>query len=69
MKHLRRKCAGFCGGTYDVWREGDEYYDPRRGKGKVSVSWRSDPYAEEIHGDTTKMWLCDDCEYEYAMDI
>ena len=27
----------------------------------VYVAWRADPYAEEIEGDSTHYWLCDDC--------
>jgi hypothetical protein len=28
-----------------------------------------DPFAEEIGGDDTPMWLCDDCVYASAMEI
>jgi hypothetical protein len=63
MKYLRRRCAGFCGNTYPV-RKG--HTDKTEGN---MVEWRTDPFAEEIHGDSTLMWLCDECEHEYAMDI
>jgi hypothetical protein len=28
-----------------------------------------DPFSSEIHGDDTPHWICDDCEYQSAMDI
>jgi hypothetical protein len=28
-----------------------------------------DPFAEEIHGDSTPVWQCGDCSYESMMDI
>ncbi len=68
MKHLRRKCEA-CKQIFDVWQEGDGYYNPRTGKGEIFVTWRTDPYAEEIWDDYTKMWLCDYCADEHAMDI
>jgi len=63
MKYLYRKCAGFCGNTYPV-RKG--WNDKTEG---IMIEWRTDPYAEEINDDRTLMWLCDECEHEYAMDI
>lgn len=68
MKHLRRKCES-CRQVFDVCREGDGYYDPRTCTGKIFVTWRADPFAEEIHDDYTRMWLCDYCAYEHAMEI
>lgn len=29
----------------------------------------ADPYAYDIHNDDTKMWECDYCRYQSAMDI
>ena len=29
----------------------------------------SDPYADEIHNDNTKVWECSSCRHESAMDI
>ena len=31
--------------------------------------YEEDPYAHEIHGDTTKVWECSSCRHESAMDI
>jgi hypothetical protein len=28
-----------------------------------------DPFAEEIHGDSTEVWECDECNHESYMDI
>lgn len=68
QRRLRRRCVQ-CNIVYDVWREGDEFYSGRTGKGKITISWTSDPFQEEIRGDFTKMWLCDDCYYNNFMDI
>jgi hypothetical protein len=62
MKYLRRRCID-CRQVFPV-RKGWEDNTPGR-----MVEWRSDPFGEEIHGDFTKMWLCDECEYQSAMDI
>jgi hypothetical protein len=63
MKYLYRKCQGFCDKVYPVRKMSDIFSKENM------VSWRTDPFAEEIHGDYTRMWLCDECEHEYAMDI
>lgn len=63
MKYLRRKCAGFCGGIYDVRKDWKDRSDENM------IVWQTDPFEEEIRGDYTKMWLCENCAYEYAMDI
>ena len=34
-----------------------------------SVSWGPDPYASEIDGDETPMWLCTSCAECRANDI
>lgn len=31
--------------------------------------WRANPYAEEINGDHTPLWICDGVAYGAAMDI
>jgi len=28
-----------------------------------------DPYAEEIHNDSTPVWMCEGCRYGASMDI
>ena len=28
-----------------------------------------DPFAEEINGDTTSYWMCEDCRIQSALDI
>lgn len=33
------------------------------------LTFDSCPYGEEIHGDTTKRWMCSNCRYQAAMDI
>jgi hypothetical protein len=63
MKYLRRKCAGFCDEIYPV-RKG--WNDKTEG---TMIQWQTNPYMEEINGDYTRMWLCDECAHEYAMDI
>lgn len=63
MKYLRRKCQGFCGQIWNVRKIGEDWTDENM------VVWQTDPYAEEIHGNYMKMWLCEDCAHEYAMDI
>ena len=67
-RRLRRRCIQ-CSNVYDVWRSGDEYYNARSGKGKITICWQACPFAEEIHGDSTPMWLCDYCADNNAMDI
>ena len=39
------------------------------GKYGEDVRYESCPFASEIHGDYTKVWLCGDCSHERAMDI
>jgi hypothetical protein len=34
-----------------------------------TVMFTMDPFAEEIHGDMTELWLCERCFYESAMDV
>lgn len=34
-----------------------------------TVRWTVDPYASEIHGDETEMWLCDYHYYESCAEI
>ena len=33
------------------------------------VIFESDPYAEEINGDSTEVWECEECRHQSAMDI
>lgn len=33
------------------------------------VKYGPDPFGEEIHGDSTPHWLCQDCVYASAMEI
>lgn len=35
----------------------------------VGVSFGPDPFASDVHGDHTPVWLCESCAYERAMDI
>lgn len=37
--------------------------------GSAFASFVADPYEEEIYGDTTMRWLCDDCYNDLCMDI
>lgn len=32
-------------------------------------TWTSDPFRDEIYGDETKHWLCEDCCFDSAQDI
>lgn len=68
-RKLRRKCQGTCGRildvdnmdySYDEWS--DEVYDN-------TVRWTNDPFAEEIHEEIIKMWLCGICYQELKDDI
>jgi len=34
-----------------------------------TISYRPDPFNEEIRGDFTDHWLCDDCYYNSRMEI
>lgn len=38
-------------------------------EGKRGVSFITDPFQEEIHGDMTLHWICDECAYQISMDI
>ena len=33
------------------------------------VVYGADPFAEDVHGDDTPVWMCGNCRYESAMDI
>jgi len=33
------------------------------------IEYSSDPYAEDIDGDTTKVWECESCREESSRDI
>lgn len=35
----------------------------------VAVTFGPDPYASEINGDYTPVWLCSSCHHERCMDI
>lgn len=39
------------------------------GKTGDDVTYGPDPYAEEIAGDPTPVWECEECRYQSAMDI
>lgn len=65
-KRLRRRCCS-CQNIYDVWRTGD--VDIPDIHNKCFVAWTSDPYAEEIHDDHSKMWICRTCWEESAWEI
>lgn len=43
---------------------GTEFY-PCKGK----VTFAPDPYAEEIHGDSTEVWMCEEHRDQSAADI
>lgn len=34
-----------------------------------NVTFEPDPFSEEIFGDSTPVWQCEDCAEESAMDI
>jgi hypothetical protein len=34
-----------------------------------AFAFQADPFAEEIHGDSTPIWQCETCSYNSAMDI
>lgn len=36
---------------------------------KDEIAFEPDPFAEEIHGDSTPIWQCSNCAYESSMDI
>jgi len=38
--------------------------DPTR-----EVEWIPSPFAQEIYGDDTCYWICEECAYESAMDV
>jgi hypothetical protein len=63
MKYLFRKCSGYCGNTLPVRKSWEDRPDENM------IQWQTDPYSEEIHGNYTKMWLCETCAHEYAMDV
>lgn len=39
------------------------------GCGDEGATYAPCPYAADIHGDDTPMWLCDLCRYNRAQDI
>jgi hypothetical protein len=41
----------------------------RCGKVGDDVTYGPDPFAEEIAGDDTPVWECEECRYQSAMDI
>lgn len=65
-RKLRRRCEGGCGRVLDVdnmegsWS--DEVYEN-------TVRWENDPFAEEIHEEIIKMWLCGICYRELKDEI
>lgn len=61
-KYLRRKCV-YCCNIFPV-RKGCN--DDTEGN---MIQWQADPFQEEIRGDSTCMWLCDECAHDAAMDI
>lgn len=68
-KRLRRKCE-LCSGIFDVRRPTDtDGYHWLSGAEVNRVSWSVNPYALEIHGDSTLLWLCDDCSYAESQEI
>lgn len=34
-----------------------------------NITYAPNPFASEINGDDTPVWMCEDCRYESAMDI
>jgi len=36
---------------------------------REDIEFSPDPYAEEINGDNTPVWECEDCRHESCMDI
>ena len=55
----------YCENVYPIHPDGNviHYSD------QIMVSYRPDPFDEEIRGDFTNHWLCDDCYYDSAMEI
>lgn len=35
----------------------------------VGVTFAPEPFAEEVHGDTTLVWMCDDCRTLSAREV
>jgi hypothetical protein len=56
-KELRRRCVS--GYTYNC---------VGIGTANVDIFWQVDPFASEIHGDDTKMWLCEPCAEHLWME-
>lgn len=67
-KRLYRRCAERCNRILPAvtWEESLTLTEEELDN---TVRWTTDPFAEEIHGDFTKMWICGSCEHESAMDI
>jgi hypothetical protein len=59
---------------FDRWLE-SKYPNKEEHKccscGKVGddVTYGSDPYAEEVNGDDTPVWECEECRYQSRLDI
>lgn len=51
-----------CGLKLPLATQGDPY-------GPNMLYWGPDPFAEEIHGDSTPVWECANCLDESAMEI
>lgn len=37
--------------------------------GKEYASYVADPYIEEMYGETSMTWLCDECYHDFCMDV
>lgn len=66
-KMLWRKCA-YCGRSLPVVNEKDYFYltDEEHDN---TVTWRTDPFNDEVHQDYTKMWLCGKCADAQADEV
>ena len=39
------------------------------GEIKTDVTYRVDPFQEDVYNEIVYRWLCDDCDYELYLDI
>lgn len=54
---------------YDINDPGVEMQECNGCGQVVPCMWGTDPFAAEINDDYTEMWLCNECDYQRAMDI
>lgn len=74
---IENHVCDYCENVYPVHQDNDGgpfwAFMSRRGTDEVvtenMVSYRSDPFFEEIRENFTKYWICDDCYYESFLEI